>query len=173
MKAAIGDAAWMAGMERNSDFVKMNCYAPLLVNVHGRQWRPDLIGYDGLRVYGSPSYYAIKMFSCNVGDEILHASLDSTNIIYSVTRDAKHGILFIKLVNPDSAPQTVNLDISGIRSIKSTGAAITLAAPPDATNSIDDPGRITPVVSKLPDVKPAFSYPLPPTSIVVLKLTTR
>ena len=45
--------------------VIMHCYAPLLVNVNpgARQWRPNLIGYDALRVYGSPSYHAIKLFS--------------------------------------------------------------------------------------------------------------
>src|SRR5439155_17344538 len=77
MKAALGDAAWMAAMERNSDLVTMQCYAPLLVNVNpgARQWRPNLIGYDALNAYGSPSYYAIRMFSRNHGDEILKASL--------------------------------------------------------------------------------------------------
>ncbi len=61
-QAAIGDAAFMAAMERNSDIVVMQCYAPLFVNVNpgARQWRPNLIGYDALRSYGSPSYYAFK-----------------------------------------------------------------------------------------------------------------
>ena len=73
LKAAIGDAVFMAAMERNSDLIKMQCYAPLFVNVNpgARQWRPDLIGYDAISAYGSPSYYAIQMFSRNVGDEIL------------------------------------------------------------------------------------------------------
>ena len=70
MQAAIGDAAFMTQMEKNSDIVVMNCYAPMFVNVNpgARQWRPNLIGYDGLRVYGSPSYHAIKMFSTHLGD---------------------------------------------------------------------------------------------------------
>ena len=48
MTAALADAAWMTAMERNSDLVKMQCYAPLFVNVNpgARQWRPDFIGYD-------------------------------------------------------------------------------------------------------------------------------
>src|SRR5262249_692062 len=64
MKAALADAAWMTGMERNSDLILMQSYAPLMVNVNpgARQWRPDLIGYDTLHCFGSPSYYAIKMF---------------------------------------------------------------------------------------------------------------
>jgi len=73
--AALGDAAWMTGMERNSDIIIMSCYAPLFVNVNtgGMQWESDLIGYDTLTSYGSPSYYAQVMFSNHVGDQILDA----------------------------------------------------------------------------------------------------
>src|SRR2546423_14630252 len=82
MIAAIGDALFMAAMERNSDLIKMHCYAPLLVNVNpgARQWRPDLIGYDALSCYGSPSYYAFQMFSRNVGDELLAVKSSGTSI---------------------------------------------------------------------------------------------
>jgi alpha-N-arabinofuranosidase len=60
LQAALGDAAWMTGMERNSDIVIMSSYAPLFVNVNpgGMQWESDLIGYDALASYGSPSYWA-------------------------------------------------------------------------------------------------------------------
>jgi len=80
-----GDGAWMTCMERNSDIVLLSCYAPLFVNVsqltgNGRsmQWSSDLIGYDALTSYGSPSYYAQMMFSTMVGDEIL--ATDSKDI---------------------------------------------------------------------------------------------
>ena len=73
MNAALGDAAWMTGMERNSDVVIMASYAPLFVNVNpgAMQWATDLIGYDTLTSYGSPAYYAQKMFSCYHGDVVL------------------------------------------------------------------------------------------------------
>lgn len=74
--AALGDAAWMTGMERNSDLIVMSCYAPLFVNVNpgAMQWRTDLIGYDSLACYGSPAYYAQEMFSRNHGDVVLAAT---------------------------------------------------------------------------------------------------
>ncbi|HTS26084.1 MAG TPA: alpha-L-arabinofuranosidase C-terminal domain-containing protein [Bryobacteraceae bacterium] len=77
--AALGDAAWMIGMERNSDIVIMASYAPLFVNVNkgGMQWQTDLIGYDTLTSYGSPSYYAQTMFSNYHGDEVLATSAQS------------------------------------------------------------------------------------------------
>ncbi|HJT76177.1 MAG TPA: alpha-L-arabinofuranosidase C-terminal domain-containing protein [Gemmataceae bacterium] len=73
LNAALGDAAWMIGMERNADIVVMQCYAPLFVNVSpgAMQWATDLIGYDALGSFGSASYYAQKMFSENRGDTVL------------------------------------------------------------------------------------------------------
>jgi alpha-L-arabinofuranosidase len=73
MNAAVGDAAWLTGLERNSDVVVMSCYAPLMVNVSpgGRQWGTNLIGYNAVTSFGSPSYYAQKMFNENRGDTVL------------------------------------------------------------------------------------------------------
>jgi alpha-N-arabinofuranosidase len=73
MSGALGDAAWMTGMERNSDIVIMSCYAPLFVNVNkdAMQWPTDLIGYNTMSSYGSPGYWAQQMFSANHGDLVL------------------------------------------------------------------------------------------------------
>jgi alpha-L-arabinofuranosidase len=73
MNSALGDAAWLTGLERNADLVVMQCYAPLLVNVNpgGRQWAVNLIGYDALGCFASPAYYVQKMFGCNRGDVVL------------------------------------------------------------------------------------------------------
>ena len=76
MSGALGDAAWMTGMERNSDLVIMESYAPLFVNVNkgGMQWPTDLIGFDAMGSYGSPAYYAQQMFSVHHGDVVLPAT---------------------------------------------------------------------------------------------------
>lgn len=175
MKAALGDAVWMASMERNSDIVKMQCYAPLFVNVNpgAYQWRPDMIAYDGLHSFGSPSYYAFRMFSRNYGDEILKATVAGASIPCSVTRDSKRGVIFVKLVNSQSTPQPLTLDIKGVKSVKSTATATTLAAGQNDSNSITDPVKVVPVTVKISGVKPGFSYTLPANSITVLELGAR
>jgi alpha-N-arabinofuranosidase len=178
MKAALGDAAWMAAMERNSDIVTLQCYAPLLVNVSpgAYQWRPDLIGYDATRSFGSPSYYAFKMFSRYRGDGILKASLDGVPggpvppLDETVTKDAKTGTLYLKMVNVTETPQTVAITIEGASGLAPTGKAITLSGKPEETNSIDDPTHLVPVESEVPGVGPSFSYTFPPYSITVLVL---
>jgi alpha-L-arabinofuranosidase len=77
LRAAIGEAAFMTGMERNSDIVKMASYAPLFVNLNHRAWNPDLINFDSSRWYGIPSYYVQKMFSENRGDQTLPLTVES------------------------------------------------------------------------------------------------
>jgi alpha-N-arabinofuranosidase len=175
MKAAIGDSVFMAAMERNSDIIKMQCYAPLLVNVNpgARQWRPDLIGYDALSSYGSPSYYAIQMFSRNVGDEILPVTFSGTSIQGCATRDSRTGGIIIKLVNPEVTPQSLPIEIKGVTSLASKAIVITLQGSPEDTNSISHPRNVVPVSTTISAVKPGFTFTMPPTSIVVLKLKTR
>jgi alpha-N-arabinofuranosidase len=175
MRAAIGDAAFMTQMEKNADIVVMNCYAPLLVNVNpgGRQWRPNLIGYDALHVYGSPSYQAIKLFSTHIGDEILKATTAETSVLVSVTGESKSGTVYIKLVNPGETNAAVQLNLQGAGRLAPTATAITLSADPQATNSLDAPDQVVPVTSKVSGVTPAFSYTVSKHSIVVLVLTAR
>jgi alpha-N-arabinofuranosidase len=175
LKAAIGDGVFMAAMERNSDLIKMQCYAPLFVNVNpgGRQWRPDMIGYDAISAYGSPSYYAFQMFSRNVGDEILSTTSVETSVQGSATRDSQTGEIFLKLVNPQATAQMMNIEITGVTSLDSKGSAITLSGNADQTNSLDHPRNVMPVTTTVRHMKRQFIYTLPPNSIVVLKLKAR
>ena len=71
LRGAIGEAAFMTGLERNSDVVVMASYAPLLVNLNHRAWNPDLINFDSSKWYGLPSYYVQKLFAENRGDAYL------------------------------------------------------------------------------------------------------
>lgn len=175
MKAAIGDGVFMAAMERNADIIKMQCYAPLLVNVNSgaRQWRPDLIGYDALSAYGSPSYYAIQMFSRNIGDEILPVVFSGTSVQGCATRDSRTGEIIVKLVNPELTPQSLPIEIKGVTALKSKAMVITLSASPEDTNSIRRPKNVVPITTTLSGVKPGFTFTMPSYSVVVLKLKTR
>jgi alpha-L-arabinofuranosidase len=77
LRAALGEAAFMTGMERNSDIVAMASYAPLFVNVNNRKWNPDAICFDSAACYGTPSYHVQKLFSRHRGDVVLPSTLSS------------------------------------------------------------------------------------------------
>ncbi len=202
MSGALGDGAWMTCMERNSDIVLLSCYAPLLVNVsrlegQGRsmQWSSDLIGYDALTSYGSPSYYAQVMFSTMVGDEIL--ATDSQNIptrawqrrgrggapasaqqirevFFDATRDSQSGVIYLKVVNCSGSARPITIKLSGAKSINAKGEAVVLAADSlDATNSITEPNKVVPRTEKVDGLGTDFTREFPPYSITVLKLKSK
>jgi len=177
MGAALGDAAWMTGMERNSDLVILSSYAPLLVNVNpnGMQWQSDLIGYNANSSYGSPSYYAQAMFASHVGTEIVASELQGAGdrLFYSVTRDAAKGVLYLKLVNASSAAQEIKVSLAGAKDVKPTAKMIQLSAGTTAaTNTIDDPKRVAPTESTV-KVGKDFARTLPGYSIEVLEIATQ
>lgn len=77
LNAALGEAAFMVGMERNSDIVKMSSYAPLFVNTNDRTWNPDAIVFDSASSYGTPSYHVQQLFGSNKGDVVLPVTLEA------------------------------------------------------------------------------------------------
>ena len=207
MAGALGDAAWMCGMERNSDIVLLESYAPLFVNVSdlggggSMQWPSDLIGYDALTSYGSPSYYAQVMFSTHHGDEVL--ATDSQNIptynwqppqrtrngvpqgerpapqpvpsvFYDTTRDSHDGTIYLKIVNRQDTAQPVHVQISGVSGIEPQGQAVVLKGnSPSDTNSIEEPTNIVPVTENVDGLGTDFTRSFPPYSITVLELKAK
>ncbi len=93
LNAAIGEAAFMTGLEKNSDIVKMASYAPLLVNTNDRAWNPDAIVYNAYDVYGTPSYYVQKMFANNLGSFILPTTLKFLNSTTDTTSTSARQIV--------------------------------------------------------------------------------
>jgi alpha-N-arabinofuranosidase len=175
MGAALGDAAWMTGMERNSDLILISSYAPLLVNVNpnGMQWQSDLIGYDANSSYGSPSYWAQVMFAGHVGTETVASDLEGAGdrLFYTVTRDAAKGIVYLKIVNASSKAQDLKISLDGAKDVKATGKLVRLSAGTTAaTNSITDPKRVVPVESVVKGVSKEFTRTVPGYSIDVLEL---
>jgi len=84
LRAAVGEAAFMAGMERNADVVVMSSYAPLFANVNYKKWNPDLINFDSSRVFGLPGYYVQQLFGRNRGDVVLPVSVTASDIAPAV-----------------------------------------------------------------------------------------
>ena len=210
MAGALGDAAWMCCLERNADIVLMHCYAPLFVNVSdintprkkddSMQWSSDLIGYDALTSYGSPSYYAQKIFSLHQGDEVLATSARNLpaytwqppakkgskpgqplppvrqvkSLFYSATRDTRRGKIIVKIVNRADVPQAVKIEISGVKSVAAEGIATVLKADNrDATNSLNDPQHVVPVTDNVSGLGASFTRTFPPCSITILELDAK
>lgn len=71
LKAALAEAAFLTGCERNSDVVKMTCYAPLWASTSNYRWTPNMIWFNARDIMRTPSYFVQQMYAANVGDYTL------------------------------------------------------------------------------------------------------
>lgn len=176
LEAALADAAWLTGLERNSDLVIMESYAPLFVNVNpgGMQWATDLIGYNALSSYGSPSYWVQVMFNDHLGTEVVDSTLSNAGarLYASVTRDEAQHKLIIKVVNGTSDPRALAIDIKGATKIGAQAKLTTLSGKtPSATNTITDPNAIVPIERNVAVAGASFTRSFAPYSVNVLELS--
>jgi alpha-N-arabinofuranosidase len=176
LEAALGDAAWMTGMERNADLIIMASYAPLFVNVNpgGMQWDTDLIGYDALSSYGSPSYWAQVLFGKYLGTEVVAATLTNAGprVYASATRDEKQRKLFVKVVNASSEEKELSIALNGVARVERDAMLITLSGKtPNVTNSITHPDAVVPVERRIEVAGAKFKQSFAPYSINVLELS--
>ena len=159
-ETSLYEAAHMTGIERNADIVHMATYAPLFAHVEGWQWRPDAIWFDNLRSFKSVSYYVQQMFAMNKGTNVLSLTMpDAKNkkgvpvagqegqdgLFASSVWDAATGEVVVKVVNTSKQPQTVQLNLLGM---KNAGEVKTLTLATngslDDENTLDQPEKIIP-----------------------------
>jgi alpha-N-arabinofuranosidase len=198
MKAAIADAAYLTSLERNADVVLMTAYAPLLANVsqvsgpsrdRSMQWDTNLIGYDALKSYGTPSYYVQTMFSSHLGDVVLESSAQHVPnwtsddgktfpaLNWVATRKDEAGKpsrIQIKFASRAATQQPVRVKLAGVKKLAPTATLTVMSsANPDAGNSLDEPTRIAPRTETVKGIAPEFTLNVPAYSVGVLELELR
>lgn len=144
---ALTEAAYFTGLERNSDVVKMSCYAPLFARVGYTQWSPDLIWFDDVSCYGSPSYYVQKLNSNNLGDYNVKTTIedgsDTNGIFTNTSYDVHSGKLIVKAVNTTDSDISLKLGFDGYTAYDTYAGVEYITGEKGASNSIDTPENIT------------------------------
>lgn len=159
--AALLEAAFMTGLERNADIVHMATYAPLFAHVDGWQWRPDMIWFDNQRSVRTVSYYVQQLYAHNKGTNTLTLTMDGKNVtgaedqnglFASAVWDDTEKEIIVKIVNTSDESQPIKLNFSGIkRNEKLTdGRVITLQSNDlEAENTLDNPLLIVPMENRV------------------------
>ncbi|OOQ57995.1 alpha-L-arabinofuranosidase C-terminal domain-containing protein [Mucilaginibacter pedocola] len=176
-ESALAEAAFMTGLERNADVVRMASYAPLFAHVDGWQWAPDLIWFDNLRSYATPNYYVQQLYSLNKGSYTVPLLVDGKAVAgqdscyASAVVDKATKELIIKFVNAGDKPQPVTFNISGAKAFAAAGTVVTLTSGKrDEYNSLDKPKAIVPVKSSIAVKGKAISLTVAPSTFKVIKL---
>ncbi|XP_060174643.1 alpha-L-arabinofuranosidase 1-like isoform X1 [Lycium barbarum] len=158
--AALGEAGFLIGVEKNSDVIEMASYAPLFVNNNDWMWKADAIVFDSSQVYGTPSYWMQHLFKESNGATLLSSTLQANSsnsligsaIIWRNETD-NNEYLRIKVVNFGSSIETLTIAISGLEK-EIAGATTTILTSTNVMdeNSFADPKKISPVIGEIIDV---------------------
>ena len=185
-EAALLEAAFMTGLERNADIVHMATYAPLFAHVEGWQWRPDLIWFDNLRSMRSCSYYVQQLYTTYKGTNVLElkaedgrnvTGADGQNGLFaSSVLDAGNGRIYVKIANVSDSVQPVRIDFDGLRRkevMKGVGIVTYHSDDPDADNTLDEPEKIVPKTAVLDFEGRSLSTEIGPKTFAVYVLEKR
>ncbi|MBQ3699823.1 MAG: carbohydrate binding domain-containing protein [Prevotella sp.] len=176
-EAAILEAAFMTGFERNADIVHMTTPAPLFAHVDGWQWRPDQIWYDQTQMFKTVSYYVQQLYATNAGTHVLSLTMDKkpvanqegqNGLFASAAYDQQTNEVIIKVANTSRQQQPVQFNLAGMAAEKATTLTLSHSGMDDE-NSIARPELITPQKgtaqltagkkqAALSDVLPAMSF---------------
>jgi alpha-L-arabinofuranosidase len=169
-EAALLEAAFLTGVERNADVVEMATYAPLFAHVEGWQWRPDMIWYDNLTSFRSCSYQVQQMYSTTKGTNVVSLLMngkpvagnsDQDGLFASANFDSKAGCYNVKIVNTGNKAQSVTLNLKGMKG-EHTGKLITFHADDmDGENTLTDPNKYEPKTQNITVSAPTYSLSIP------------
>lgn len=173
LNSAVGEAAFLTGIERNSDIVMGGMYAPMFVNENQSNWPTNLIGLNAATSYGSPSYWVQTMFANNTGQKVLGSQLSAGSPIKQVvtgTFTSGSSTVYVKLVNPTSSLQSVKLTLANMPVASSYVQTILTGAPADR-NTLADPDNVVPVTTTRTGLTNGSRIVVPANSVLTLKIT--
>jgi alpha-L-arabinofuranosidase len=175
-ECALSEAAYMTGLERNGDVVRMASYAPLFANSEAWQWTPDLIWVDSLQVARTPNYYVQQMYAVNHGDTVLPMEVSahsSARFYASAVSDNVSGDVILKLVNAGDTAQDLQINLQGTIAVAPEAKAIVLSGDWSDENRLGQPAKVVPQEVQLNLPGAVFAYSVPAHSFTVLRLQAR
>ena len=183
--AALLEAAFMTGLERNADIVHMATYAPLFAHVEGWQWRPDMIWFDNLNSVRTTSYYVQQLYAQNKGTNVLPLTMNKKNVtgaegqnglFASAVFDKDKNELIVKVANTSATIQPITLNFEGLKKqdVLSNGRCIKLRSIDlDKDNTLEQPFAIVPQETPVSIEGNVFTTELEPTTFAVYKFTKK
>ena len=174
MEGAVYASRMMNGFERDGDIVDANSISDLL-----NGWVGGIIQASRDRVYGTPEFYAVKMYGDHLGTDRLHTEIDSPELQPGLkavdavaTRSPDGSKLFLKLSNADRT-HAIRTAVALNGFPHASGVELTLlhAADPMSRNTFAKPEQVVPAGRALHCGGGSCAVELPPDSVAVLSFS--
>ena len=174
-EAALSEAAFMTGLERNADVVYQATYAPLFAHVEGWQWRPDLIWFNNLESVRSVNWYVQMLYATNRGTHVLSLTEGGKpvegheNLYASAVYDKNAKAYIVKIVNAGDKEQHINLTFTGLKNLGKGKLTTLHSNDPRATNSLENKTHVVPQTSDVEGNGNVLSVKVPAKTFAVYR----
>ena len=178
--AALLEAAFMTGIERNADVVQMATYAPLFAHVEGWQWRPDLIWFDNLRSFRTASWQVQSLYGRFKGRNTLTLKMSGANVTGAEGQDGLFASavsdgsrIYIKVANTSEEERDLDFNFAGLKKkdvLRAVEGIRLDCSDRMAENCLDEPDKIVPVSFAFSGEGKTISASVPPLSFSVFVL---
>ena len=178
LECALSEAAYLIGLERNADVVRMASYAPLFGHADAWQWTPNLIWVDNLRLYGTPNYYVQQLFSRNRGDVVLPTQLEGVkkssagveDLYAGATRDDRAGEIILKVVNATARAISAKVNLKDVKRVGAGSETILTGTSLNDVNFFAEPAKVAPATRPFKAGGSVFKHTFPGNSMTVLRV---
>ena len=175
---ALSEAVYMTSLERNGDVVRMASYAPLIARIGHTSWNPNLIYFNGNKVFPTVNYYVQQQFATNSGDEYLpgviklegEKTVNDTTTGVSCVRDVATGDVILKIANANNTSVAGAADLSKFEKLPKLAVLTVISGAPEAKNSADNPQTILPKSSVI-NLRKKWYFTVPAYSLSVVRIT--
>ncbi len=150
--SAIENAAFLMGVEKNADLVRMISYETPLAKINAQIKDTSLVWFDSQNAVLTPDYYTQMLFANNVGTNHISIDDDSFNeegIYCSITVDTNEKVIYVKIVNSTKTPHKININVDGFKNVNNPSAQYMSENFKSACNEPNEDLHVAPVQAEL------------------------
>ena len=170
--SAIENTAFLTGLEKNSDLVKMASYKWTLAKRNAQQEKTSLIWFDSQSLLLTADYYAQMIFSNNRGTNYISTDFDMEDegIYQSTTVDTANKVVYVKLVNTTNKTYKFNINLEGFKNVNNPSVQYMTEKFKSAYNDFDEQLHVAPVQTELTVENNVVAYDMGSYSISVVRI---
>lgn len=170
--AAVENAAYLTGIERNADVVSMISYAPALAKINAQCWDVNLIWFDSQNVVLTPDYYVQMLFANNYGTNYLNTDFDMTaeGVYQCSTVDTENQVIYVKLVNSTNIDHKIDIKLTGFENVNNPSVQYLDENFKAACNEINEPLHVAPKEASIEVSDNTISYMAGSYSVSVIRI---